>query len=269
MRGSLGLFSLLDLLQLLGSNQSRGYLAIHHPNRGEARVYLDQGRVVHIAFDGLTDLEALRAVLRDERGNFEFLPNRAAPAVTIQASLDNLLLAAIRGMEPNGRGEDREAPPPEELDIPVLTDLERVGRLTLSAEEMPVIERIDGVLSVAGIAAATDRPIEVVQRTLQRLSSLQLLEVRRRSPRIARLVVALGRDLTDMTAGLDEVILRAWSRQQGHAVEYIRIRQESGRELVFPVRGGPRLGPNLAFSNVALMRFSLRAGESILARPEV
>lgn len=268
MRGSLGLFSLLDLLQLLGSNQSRGYLAIHHPNRGEARIYLDQGRVIHIVYDGLTDLEALRALLRDERGNFEFLPNRAAPAETIQASLDNLLLAAIRTVEPDERGEEREVPAPDELDVPVITDLERVNRLTLSDDEFPIIEHIDGTLSVAGIAAVTNRPLEIVQRTLQRLASLQLLEVKRRSPRIARLVITLGRDLTDMTAGLDEVILRAWSRQQGQPIKFMRIRQESGRELIFPVRGGLRLGPNLALSNVAIMRFSLRAGESILARPE-
>jgi Domain of unknown function (DUF4388) len=72
----LGVFNLLDLIQLLAQNNSRGYLGIHHPSQGEGRFYLEEGKLTHASFAGTHDLAALRAVLQDERGSFEFVPNQ-------------------------------------------------------------------------------------------------------------------------------------------------------------------------------------------------
>jgi hypothetical protein len=258
----------VDLLQLLGSNQSRGYLAVHHPSRGEGRVYLNAGRVVHVHFDGREDAEALKLMLQDERGNFEFLPGRAAPRESITASLDNLLLSAIRTLEPPEPGDDKEIPPPDELDVPAVKDVDRVGRLTLSADEFAVIERVDGTRSVLGLAQATSLSVETVQRILMRLSSLGVLDVRKRSPRIARLVVALSRDITGLGAYLDEVIMRAWTRQFGGPVSKIRIRLDNGREVVLAAASAPDLGPYLLLSNNGLIRHNLNANSSVLVKPE-
>lgn len=269
MRGALGLFSLVDLLQLLGSNQSRGYLAVHHPTRGEGRVYLNAGRVVHAHFDGRTDLEALRTILSDERGNFEFLPGRPAPTETIDASLDNLLLQAIRGLGTEPRSEDKEIPPPDELDVPSVKDLDRISRLTLSADEFAVVERLDGRRSVLALAHAAGLPVQRVQRVLMRLASLGVLDVKKRLPRVARLTLGLSREITDMRAFLDLVILRTWARQHGQDVTRVRLREESGREIVLDAGGAPDVGAYLLLSSNALLRYGLAAQVSVLVKPEV
>ena len=47
--GTLGLFSLVDLFQLLAASGRTGRLAVQHP-LGRARVYFEKGQVRHAEF---------------------------------------------------------------------------------------------------------------------------------------------------------------------------------------------------------------------------
>jgi hypothetical protein len=267
-RGSLGIFSLLDLLQLLGSNQSKGYLSVHHPNEREGQVFFEAGKVVYARFGTLEDVAAVRALLLDERGNFEFVPGRTPIKKTINSSLDNFLFEVIRELDGGTKTTEQLIPPPNELDSPRITDQKRIGSLTLSGEEFSVIELIDGERSVIGIAQLSKQPLELVQRVLVRFASLGLVEVKKRQPRIARLVIGLSRELTDMRVCLDEVILKTWSRQHRGPVSKIRMRDEAGQEYVFDVFSTPNLGAYILFSSNAIMRYDFQAGAQVLVKPE-
>jgi hypothetical protein len=86
------------LLQLLARNGSRGCLAVLHPSGREARVYLRDGRVVGATFGDARDVQAVRALLADQRGSFEFLPGVAPATETVTSGLDEFLFAAIRAL---------------------------------------------------------------------------------------------------------------------------------------------------------------------------
>ena len=266
-RGSLGIFNLVDLIQLLGSNNSRGCLLVHHPQHGDCRTYFDSGRVTHVSYQHFEGADALQSLLRDERGNFEFLPNLAPPKQSVTSSLDNLLLQAIRGLETEPAREEKRAPDPQELDTPRILDVDRLSQLTLSAEEFSIIEKIDGKLSTLGIAQASGLAYDTVVHVLVRLSGLGLVEIKRRDVRIAQLVIGMSREIGGTEACIDQVIVRTWERQTGQKVRGVRIREASGREIVFPAITRTDLGAYLLLSSSTIVRFGLQAGRSVLAKP--
>jgi Domain of unknown function (DUF4388) len=269
-RGSLGIFNLVDLLQLLAANHSKGLLTVHHPARGECKLYLDgSGRLLHAAFDDLEGIPAIKAILGDERGNFEFLPNLSPTLKSIDANLDNVLFQAIRELESKKTVAEKHVPPPQELDTPRVKSMDRLSNLTLSGEEFAVIEKMDGQMSALGIAQITGISLERVQTILTRLASISMIEIKRREVRIAQLVIGLSRELVGTEACIDEVILNAWERQANKKVRGIRIREKSGREIVFPTMSRPGLGAYLLLSNNSIMQFGLQAGKSVLAKPEM
>jgi Domain of unknown function (DUF4388) len=271
-RGSLGIFNLVDLLQLLAANHSKGLLTVHHPSRGECKLYLDgSGRMLHAAFDDREGIPAIKAILEDEHGNFEFLPNLSPTVKSIDANLDNVLFQAIRELESQKTQTvaEKHVAPPQELDTPRVKSIDRLSNLTLSGEEFAVIEKMDGQMSAIGIAQSTGIPLERVQTILTRLASISMIEIKRREVRIAQLVIGLSRELVGTEACIDEVILNAWERQANKKVRGIRIREKSGREIVFPTMSRPGLGAYLLLSNNSIMQFGLQAGKSVLAKPEM
>jgi hypothetical protein len=267
-RGSLGIFNLVDLIQLLGSNNSRGCLLVHHPEHGDCRTYFDIGRVTHVSYQGVEGVEALKNMLQDERGNFEFLPNLAANKNSVTSSLDNLLLQAIRGLEAEPNREEKQVTPPNELDTPRVLDMERLSQLTLSSEEFSIIEKVDGKRSTLGIAQASGLPYETVVHVLVRLAGLGLVDIKRRDVRIAQLVIGMSREISGSEACIDQVIVKTWERQTGRKVRGVRIREASGREIVFPSITRIDLGAYLLLSSSTIVRFGLQAGRSVLAKPE-
>lgn len=102
MTGTLGLFSLVDLFQLLAASARSGRLSIVHPE-GNARIFFDKGRVVHAAFGGETGEAAVFALFADERGSFEFQLGSSAPQISVTTSLENLLLEATRRLDETRR----------------------------------------------------------------------------------------------------------------------------------------------------------------------
>lgn len=98
MRGTLGLFNLFELLQLLNSNVRSGALIIQHPRFGETRIYFVKGRIVHAVHKNVFDEGVIYNILMDERGEFEFQTARTALEETITQSFDQLMFDVIRMM---------------------------------------------------------------------------------------------------------------------------------------------------------------------------
>ncbi|MEJ2288301.1 MAG: DUF4388 domain-containing protein, partial [Deinococcales bacterium] len=140
MTGTLGLFSLVDLFQLLSSSQRSGRLGVDHP-AGLARVYFDKGQVVHAEFGELKGEDAVFALFADERGSFEFRLGIPAPDSTITGGTENLVLEAIRRLDE----ARRDTGPTVARDaVPVLdTTFERAEELTLNDEERRVLAHVN------------------------------------------------------------------------------------------------------------------------------
>ncbi len=98
MRGTLGLFNLFELLQLLNSNVRSGALIIQHPRFGETRIYFVKGRIVHAVHKNVFDEGVIYNILMDERGEFEFQTARTALEETITQSFEQLMFDVIRMM---------------------------------------------------------------------------------------------------------------------------------------------------------------------------
>ncbi len=268
MRGSLGLFNLLDLLQLLGSNKSNGCLSIYHPTEGDARIYFTEGNIIHIHYAGQQDLEALKTLLRDEQGSFEFIPNRTPQSVTIEKPLDQFLFSAIRDLDAPAP-EDKPQPVAVDADVPVILDDSRMATLSLDEQEFEIIKLIDGTRTVSEIGEASQVPSTKVKETFSRLASLGLINLKKPEPRVARLVIGLSRDFDGMVAYVDESIVQIWSKTQRAKIENVRMRDAGGRELSLKVRSAPNIGPYLLLSSTGLLGHGLRAGASVLVKPEL
>ena len=104
MTGTLGLFSLVDLFQLLAASSRSGRLTVDHPE-GQARVYFEEGLAVHAEFAGRSGEEAVFALFADEQGSFEFMLGVPAPQTSITSRTENLVLEASRRLDESRRGE--------------------------------------------------------------------------------------------------------------------------------------------------------------------
>lgn len=96
MRGTLGLFNLLELLQLLNHNQRTGALVVQHPTYGETRIYFNKGRIVHATQKNAADEGVLYNLILDEQGSFEFQAGRSAPKETLSQNFDVLMFEVLR-----------------------------------------------------------------------------------------------------------------------------------------------------------------------------
>lgn len=265
MTGTLGLFSLVDLFQLLASAQRSGRLAIDHP-AGVARVYLDKGRVVHAEFGELAGEDAVFALFADERGSFEFRMGIPAPSTSIRSGTENLVLEAIRRLDESRR----EGGPTVARDaVPTLdTTYERAADLVLNEDERRVLEHANGQRNVTRIALDAGLDPDDTLAIVERLSRVGVLKMRGRRPRTARLVARLGNsELAAGVAGLDAGILHTWQRATGAWPERVACRREDGKVLVFQASPVDGAGPYILFSRDTLFRSDLAVNEALLVRP--
>ena len=77
--GRLAPGALADLLQYLALSRASGCLLLRHPQRRQAYVYLENGRVVFVDARPLYDVAALSELLGWNDGRFAFRPGVAAP----------------------------------------------------------------------------------------------------------------------------------------------------------------------------------------------
>lgn len=267
MTGRLGLFSLVDLLQLLAGAGRTGRLAIEHPH-GPARIYFERGDVVHAEFDGHAGETAVFALFADERGTFEFMSGLPAPHRSVEVGTQNLILEAVRRLDEARRDAGDEGVALEADVVPELAEREETADVTLGLPEHAVLRHVDGRRSLGRIGELADLPFEEAARVAARLMAAGVLVVRKRRPRTARLVVRpASRPLPAGAAGVDAGIVDAWARALGHTPSQLVCRREDGRVERLRLVAQDDAGPYLLLGREALMRTGLVADEALLVRP--
>lgn len=264
MTGTLGLFSLVDLFQLLASSSRTGRLAVDHPN-GKARVYFDKGRVVHAEFGNLLGEEAVYALFADERGSFEFQIGLPAPEESVSTSTENLMLEAIRRLD---EGLRESSTIPEDAVVMIADSVSVTDPLNLQATEVALLRHVDGHLTVAQIADSAELEIDDVKRLVDRLVKSGVLKLREKKARTARLVVQLSRqELPLGTVGIDPSIIAAWEKTLGRSIDTIACRREDGQVFSFKVVSVQQAGPHILFSRVTMAKAGLAVNGPLLVKP--
>lgn len=264
MTGTLGLFSLVDLFQLLASSSRTGRLAVEHPN-GKARVYFDKGRVVHAEFNKLTGEEAVYALFADERGSFEFQIGLSAPEESVNTSTENLMLEAIRRLDEHVR---ESSAVPEDA-VPMFADsVSLTDPLNFQAMEVALLRHVDGNHSITQLAEQANLDIAEVKRLVDRLVKSGVLKLREKKARTARLVVQLSRqELPLGTVGIDPSIIASWEKTLGRPIEHVACRREDGQVFSFKVVVAPQAGPHILFSRVTMAKAGLAVNAPLLVKP--
>ena len=264
MTGTLGLFSLVDLFQLLSSATRTGRLAVEHPT-ALAKVYFDRGHVVHAEFGDLEGSDAIFALFDDERGSFEFTIGLPAPRRTIEMSTENLVLEAIRRLD-EARRDTVEGTVPRTA-VPLFTDKDAT-KLTLTPNELQILQRIDGRRNVTQLAEDAGAEPELVMAVVGRLVKVGTLRLRTSGPRTARLVTRLSSErMARGAVGVDIGILTNWQRSLGYRPERVACKTEGGRVLTFPVHPVEGAGPYMHVTREMVFQSGLRADETLLVKP--
>lgn len=266
MTGTLGLFSLVDLFQLLSGSSRTGRLLIEHPD-GDARVYFDHGKAVHAEFSGLEGPEAVYALFADERGRFAFRIGLPAPRTSIDMGSENLVLEAVRRLDEARRGED------EALDadlVPEAIEGPAAEGLSLREDEHRLLRSVDGRRTLERVADAADLSFSEASRIASRLVAVGALRLQRRRARTARLVVRAARDrLPADSVGIDPAILEGWERALGVRAHTVLCKREDGTLHRFRVRSIERAGPYMHVPRDALLRSGLVVDQPLLVRPHL
>ncbi len=264
--GTLGLFSLVDLFQLLASATRTGRLGIQHP-LGVARVYFERGLVVHAEFAQAEGEVAIYALFADERGTFEFVNGLPAPRHSIAGATESLVLDALRRLDEERRDDSPIASEISREAVPFAPEDARTG-LPLGEVERRVAAAVNGQWSVGRLATELRLPLHDVQRIVGRLMSVGALSLRAKRPRTAQLVVRLAEGrVAAGTVGVDEGILANWTDVTGTAIDVVAIRREDGTAFAMPVAGVSGGGPYLHVGRDTLLRIDLSADDTVLVRP--
>jgi len=276
--GTLGLFSLVDLFQLLASARRSGRLSVDHP-KGVARVYFEKGDVVHAEFAGAKGEQAVYDLFADERGTFEFRLGMPALETSISGGTENLVLEAVRRLDEARRGSagGSETQPAVSRDAVPLrsTVAERIlatgsgsADLALTPNELKLIEEADGVRTVTRIALHAGIDPDEAAVIAERLVRTGVLKLNTRRVRTARLVTRLTRlPLEPGVVGVDQTIVSAWEKALEIDVEEVACRRDDGTVLLFSLQVLSGAGPFLELSRDTLVRANLVANEALLVRP--
>ncbi len=257
MEGDFTLLGPIDLLQLLASSRKTGAFQVQGTG-GQGACFLDRGRPVHAVWGEKTGREALFSLLTQREGRFRFVEGRTAPVASLSESLDNYLLEAIRWLD-----ERVQVGPFDQVQ---LADASRASHLTLSAEELAVLPHLRRPVAVVDLAFSVNLGLDRVVATLGHLARLGLVRVTPRTPRTARLVVALSPQ-AGRAVWVDPLLLRAW---RGHYGAFERVQVRWGeRTVALPVAEAEGAGAKLLVPGEAMLFYGLRAGELVLVWPEV
>ena len=242
--GRLAPGALADLLQYLALSRASGCLLLRHPQRRQAYVYLENGRVVFVDARPLYDVAALSELLGWNDGRFAFRPGVAAPRATIDVATERLLLEATRradepvpgavdpdtvlcalsGDAPAARREERattlaggahdDGPfGPVRMLGEVGDAGEQVGAraapesVSLSLAALHLWRRLDGASSLRELSSALGRPLsEVVEAAAELLDSglAAFVAVAVADPRFPR---ELAREAVDLLGPVGEIVV--------------------------------------------------------------
>lgn len=159
MSGSLEEIPLPDLLQLFGSSRKSGVLVVRSEGK-TGRIFLKEGLIRSVTFDGRDEIGALKAVYRMlewRRGVFELdPPDPREFEHPIDLSAQEVLMEGFRQLDELGQLKDKLPPLDARLVLPQpLTPLLR----ELSPEELDLLQLVlnsPSVEVVFDLAATTD-----------------------------------------------------------------------------------------------------------------
>jgi len=263
--GTLGLFSLVDLFQLLAASRRTGRLSVRHPT-GPVRLYFDHGQLRHAEFGDLEGVAAIDALFADERGTFSFVAGLPVPRTTVTTSTEALVLDAMRRLDEARRTDDVPPPFVGRDAVPYGSDGDSERRL-LDEFERRVMTAVNGHWTVARIARELGVEEQRACSAVGRMVQVGFLRLRSRRTRTARLVVRLAPgSVPEGMVAVDAGIVRAWREVVGRADE-VAIRRPDGVALALPMQAVEGVGAYLWVPRANLVRLGLRVADTVLARP--
>jgi len=250
MDGNFELLGPIEILQLLSQAGQTGAFKV--PG-GE--VYLERGQPVHAQYKGKAGSDGLFQILALQEGKFRYLSGERAKQSSLEDSLDNYLLQAIRFIDAR-----LDLSPFDQVQ---LTDANRTTHLTLSPDEFELLRHISRPISVFDLSIISGISSDLVNLNLSRMARLGLVQIIARTPRTVRLMV--GRLEGSAAARIDTQLLRVWRNHYG-PFSQIEVRTEE-RILQLPVEARSNAGPQLLLSSDVLFFHNLRVGQEVLAWP--
>ncbi len=264
MTGTLGLFSLVDLFQLLASSSRTGRLAVEHPT-GKARVYFDKGRVVHAEFNQHIGEEAVYTLFADERGSFEFQIGLPAPEESVHTSTENLMLEAIRRLDESLRDNNII---PDDAVISFADGVSLSDPLNLQAQEVALLKFVDGNATLQHLAERSNEDLMDIKRIVDRLVKAGVLKLREKKVRTARLTVQLSRqELPVGTVGVDPSIMSAWEKAMGRAIDLVACKRDDGQVYSFKVTTVSGASANIVMSRITMAKAEMSVNMPLLVKP--
>ncbi|RKZ01886.1 MAG: hypothetical protein DRQ10_01205 [Candidatus Hydrothermota bacterium] len=124
--GSLREVPLIDILQLLETQRKTGVLRIDRRDK-VAEIFLKNGRVVHVNAGDLIGKEALKAILRWDSGEFEFVPNVQPQNETMDENTTELILNCMSELDEERASEATSSFSEKELEaaLSILREAEK------------------------------------------------------------------------------------------------------------------------------------------------
>lgn len=152
LQGSLAEISLVDVLQLLESRASTGLLSLRF-NNGSGEIYLENGQIYHMTFNNLVGREALKEMLKQQGGQFEFIPDVKTDVATLEnINTTQLILDVMRELDEElAEKEEHMGLEIEDIDNFSLQQYEPPEELTISP-----IKVIEGLYWVSSRESGID-----------------------------------------------------------------------------------------------------------------
>mgnify|MGYP000951585815 CR=1 FL=1 len=234
--GRLAPGALADLLQYLALSRASGCLLLRHPQRRQAYVYLENGRVVFVDARPLYDVAALSELLGWNDGRFAFRPGVAAPRATIDVATERLLLEATRRADEPVPG----AVDPDTVlcalsgDAPAARREERATTLAAGAHDDgpfgPV--RMLGEVGEVGDAVERGGARDAPESVSLSLAALHLWRRLDGASSLRELSSAVGRPLSEVVEAAAELLDSGLAAFVAVAVADPRFPRELAREAV-------------------------------------
>ncbi len=246
---SLDTFDFLELLYLLTEQGRTGVLYVFRPD-GQFQAWLEAGRVRHLQFGQDDGVQALVRLMLDPKGRFHFDEGVTHGNPRLDSTLDEVTLEAL------------EALPFQDLpfDGPArVTSPQRVGRMRWSLKELDVLKQIDAQKPVSELAQDPE-----AKRMLLKLFRIGLIVPRK--TRVARLTVTITRQVQGV-ALVDELIFKRWKEDIVRHPQLVALKADDGQVYTLPVRMSANLTNQIMSPADLLVRTTLRAGDSVLAKP--
>ncbi len=180
LEGSLRDFEIADILQLIGSGRRTGIMRVHsEQDQGDAQLFCIDGQIVHAEYGHLRGEQAVLPVLGLRAGSFHFDPIEVHCPITINGSLESLLLEGMKQLdeEEEARRERSENRALTAEDLFRLT-VEMGGSDIHVNVGVPPHIRLDGSLQALDMPAMDMATVEQVTRSV--LSQRELAELRQK-----------------------------------------------------------------------------------------